>query len=216
MKKTIILLILIVIATAGLSNAGDVELAFISPSIGGCGVPESGACSPDCNGVTLLGGVDTTLGSSATLGSTTRWRAVKILAATVDSGEAGCLKLYVASDGDDSSETLGIAIYSHDSGNDRPDTLIASNVFTNYDWTTIGDAAVHSFVVDQCFNTVDATDYWVAFYNENSLITVYSDSAGDEGDEVRYTATGQSASSPPAGSAYSSSAADKTYAVSIW
>lgn len=187
-------------------------IAFADSSYYKGGTTVSGACSPAC-GSTLLGGQVDDESSNANVGSSGRWMAYKLLASTVDAGNASCVKMFVVSDADDTDENVGVAIYSHDSGNDRPDTLLTSGAFASHNWTVTGDAAIHSFVMDDCTSTADATDYWVAVYCD---VAVTVESVEADTYEKRYTGTGQSYDSPPAGSAFSSSVTDKRVGIAIY
>ncbi len=208
MKIKILILLLIIPLTVYAGPLQDKHKKVVAV------LSTAGDSGPNCDGAAHLAGQDDVESSSGSMGSTGRWKAYKLLAADTDAGTAGCVKIYVTDDNDDSSENFGIAVYSHDSGNDRPNTEIASAAFTGHDFTGTGDSAIHSFIMDATFELTDATDYWVAIFCDNQSITI--EKATVDTHEARYGTTGQSYDSPPAGSYFTSSLGDTRYGISLW
>jgi hypothetical protein len=215
-------LILFAVLIAGVAASSIHNIPRITPAEAGppmmqvicSGSTAAGGGSPECGETQLAGDSTGTLSGNSSFGSTTRWKAWKMVAAGVDAGTSGCVKLYVELDGSVTSDNVGIAIYSHDAGNDRPDTLLASEAFPAYNWTTIG-TGLHSFVMDITVDLDDATDYWVGGYGSGD-VKLDSTSTDATGYEIRYSGTGLSYDSPPAGSAISNSLSDLITGISLW
>jgi len=181
-------------------------------------VPAGAPSGANCDSEVALAGNVAVESGTVNFATSGRWHARKMLAADTDAGTAGCVKVFVHEDNSDSDENIGVAIYANTgSGNTSFPTgsPIASGAFPSYNFTTAGDLAWHSFVMDATAELSDATDYWVALFCANSSIQIRQASNQDTY-EGRYTGAGQAYNSPPDGSAFSSSFTDARTSIGIY